>query len=476
MASVRDLSLSIDGTGCSVSFIDFPEDVQLCILSFLTPADIATFACTSKRFVSLCKDDGKLWFAMCDRRWGTKTQIKNWGRGRISYRLLYKTLSEWENLIGFWRRSGSGTAGTSSPPLVFFEWGSSFLTGSRVSPSTTGTYGVVKAPFLWMSLSQEGQVLNFLDPDGRSDMLGDFASSGEIECLENDLVPVNVSFMGKSHFVVEEDLSFAYSNSNTPEQSKKGIRRSSSTVSLSGDDGCGAGEDVTGSEIGSPGSLPDRLMSEIYQHFANRTSPVGDRSSRRQRRKEKERQSRRKWEPEHFVKIVNCSPTPSRPLQGLWKGIYDDMNLGFYLVAYDDIGGIACRRIWNSPERFASYGPVFWTSNTTFVESPFSVEEENLYDSRVHLQPLAEADSIDGIPPLAESNVVSRILFINSSFDLVIPHLSGTTANPQGVEGRIWQYGDGTFGFGFLRDNFIVDLRHVSKNGCLLDAIEFRGD
>lgn len=158
------------------------------------------------------------------------------------------------------------------------------------------------------------------------------------------------------------------------------------------------------------------------------------------------------------------------------QGIYDDMNLGFYLVAYDDIGGIACRRIWNSPERFASYGPVFWTSNTTFVESPFSVEEENLYDSRVHLQPLAEADSIDGIPPLAESNVVSRILFINSSFDLVIPHLSGTTANPQGVEGRIWQYGDGTFGFGFLRDNFIVDLRHVSKNGCLLDAIEFRGD
>lgn len=318
MASVKDGSLTIDGTGYSVSFIDFPEDVQLCIVSFLTPADIAAFACTSKRFVSLCRDDGKLWFAMCDRRWGSKTQIRNWGKGGISYRLLYKTLKEWENMIGFWRRSGSGTsAGPSTPPLVFFEWGSSFLTGSRVSPSTNGTYGVVKAPFLWMSLSKEGQVLNFLDPDGRSDILGESSSSGEIDHLENDLVPVNVCFMGKSHFVVEEDLSFvAYSN--TPEQRKKGMRRSSSTVSLSGDDG-GAGEDVVGAEIGSPGSLPDRLMSEIYQYFANRTSPVGDRASRRQRRKEKERQSRRKWEPEHFVKIVNCSPAPSRPLQGLWK-------------------------------------------------------------------------------------------------------------------------------------------------------------
>lgn len=331
MASVRDQSLAIDGAGCSISFIDFPEDVQLCILSFLTPDDVASFACTSKRCVSLCRDDGKLWFAMCDKRWGSMTQIRKWGKGRISYRLLYKTLNKWENLIGFWRRSGSGTDGTSSPPLVFFEWGSSFLTGSRVLPSTNGTYDVIKAPFLWMSLSQEGQVVNFLDPDGRSDILADFSSSGINEYSENDLVPVNVSFMGKSHFVVEEDLSFTYSN--TPEQKKTAIRRSSSTVSLCGDDG-GVGEDVIGSEIGSPESLPDRLMSEIYQYFANRTSPVGDRASRRQRRKEKERQSRRKRDSEHFVKVANCSPTPSRPLQGLWKVL---LNCFFVFYAY-----IAC--------------------------------------------------------------------------------------------------------------------------------------
>ncbi|CAL9006427.1 unnamed protein product [Prunus brigantina] len=36
-------------------------------------------------------------------------------------------------------------------------------------------------------------------------------------------------------------------------------------------------------------------------------------------RREKEKQARRKLEPQHFVKIVDCSPTPTRPLQGLWK-------------------------------------------------------------------------------------------------------------------------------------------------------------
>lgn len=149
------------------------------------------------------------------------------------------------------------------------------------------------------------------------------------------------------------------------------------------------------------------------------------------------------------------------------------MNLGFYLVSYDDIGGIACRRVWNSPERSASYGPVFWTSDTTFLESPFCMEEENLYDARAHLQSHAAENFTHEQFALMECNAVSRILFINSSYDLVIPHLVETTVNPHHAEGRIWQYGDGTFGFGFLRDNFIIDLKHISKNGCLLDAMKY---
>lgn len=210
-------------------------------------------------------------------------------------------------------------------------------------------------------------------------------------------------------------------------------------------------------------------MSEMYQYFANRTSPPagGERASRRQRRREKERQGRRRWEPEHLVKIVHCSPTPSRPLQGLWKGVSDDLSLDFYLVAYDDIGGIACRRAGDASKPFSGYAPVFWTSNATFINSPLSHEEDYLYNTRMHLHPGREPE--DEALELSPS----RLMYINSSYDLVIPDLAGSSANPRHVEGRIWNYVDGTFGFGFLRDNVIVDLKPIAENGRIVEATEY---
>ncbi|XP_052188303.1 F-box protein At3g12350-like isoform X2 [Diospyros lotus] len=287
----------------SFSFSDFPDDVQLCILSFLAPSEIAAFACTSKHFAALCRSDAKLWLALCERRWGSKTRIKQWPIGKlVTYKQLYRTLNDFDSLIGFWRRSGPN-----STTLLFFEWGPSFLAGSRVSPSKTGSYRVVKDPFLWLTLYPSGETISFLDPDSRFEMCDVLLQSGDLDLglLETELVPVNVSFMGKNHVSVEENLSFGHS--------KSGFRRTSSSGNL------GAEEDVIGPDHGLPGSLPDRLMYDIYQHFANRTSPSHDRATRRQRKREKERQGRKKWESEHFLKIVNCSPTPSRPLQGLWK-------------------------------------------------------------------------------------------------------------------------------------------------------------
>lgn len=285
--------------------------------------------------------------------------------------------------------------------------------------------------------------MSFLHPGSRFESPKEFFCSASGPSSDSDFVPVSVSFMGSNHFVVEENRSF-YAEAR------------------GGDSG--VSDEVAEIESTSP---PDRLMLEIYQYFANRTSPGGDKASRRQRRKERGRLGRRIWEAEHFVKIVNYQPTPSRPLQGLWKGICEENVLDFYLVAYDDVGGITCKRVGNAVERFSGYSPVFWTSNTTFLESPFSKEEKDLYGSREHIQAVASNWSD------MDKEVVSRILCISSSYDLVIPDLSGSSGDPRNVEGRIWEYKDGTFGFGFLRNNLIIDLKRITLNGYLLDTIEY---
>lgn len=132
-------------------------------------------------------------------------------------------------------------------------------------------------------------------------------------------------------------------------------------------------------------------------------------------------------------------------------------------MTYDDVGGVTCRRVGDSSELFSGYSPVFWTSNTTFLKSPFSIEVQDLYSSREHV-----ASGWTDI----ERGAVSRILSINSSYELVLPGLAGS-GDPRNVEGRIWEYENGTFGFGFLRDNFIIDLKHIALDGRLLDTVEY---
>lgn len=180
--------------------------------------------------------------------------------------------------------------------------------GSRVLPSKTGTYEVIKTPFLWIGITSKGESVNYLDPEGKLELSESLVDSGELGIIENELTPVNVSFMGKCHVVIEECSNFYGQSSNS--SPNKGLMKVPSSGNVRGEE-C---EDLSG----SPSSFPDGLMSEIYQHFANRT-PGGNGLSRRHRKREKEKQGRRKMESEHFVKIVNCSPTPARPLQGLWK-------------------------------------------------------------------------------------------------------------------------------------------------------------
>ncbi|CAI9772152.1 unnamed protein product [Fraxinus pennsylvanica] len=68
--------------------------------------------------------------------------------------------------------------------------------------------------------------------------------SEKLGFLENDLIQVNVSFMGKCHMVVEEILgSFGFGKVPSSEESYQNV--------------CG--------------SHPDRLMSKIYQYLGWRT-------------------------------------------------------------------------------------------------------------------------------------------------------------------------------------------------------------
>ncbi|RRT85784.1 hypothetical protein B296_00007336 [Ensete ventricosum] len=464
----------------AMSFSDIPEDIQLNILSFLSPTEISAFACTSRRFAALCgaaAHESPLWLFMCERRWGFSTRLRSWSSfaaaGRCApFARLYKALDRWEDLIGFWRRIGPGDL-----HLFFFEWGPSYIVGSGVSPSTEAArdgYGILKVPFLWLGLSSHGEPVSFLHPGCRLDSVADLLASVSDSSISSsgfsdpDLVPVTVSFMGCNHFVLEENRGYLpISRVESSNWVQKEVLRIEGT------------------------SPPDRLMSELYQHFANWTSSIDDKAARRQRKKEKEHfERRRRRHAEHFVKICNCYPTPERPLQGLWKvlaslslliyteksilfrdikciiGISEDRVLEFYLVAYDDIGGITCRRVGDAWGQFLGYSTIFWTSDTAFLESPFPREEQDLYGSREHIRPVASNwRSI-------KSEVISRILHINSSCDLVIPSVSDSSSDPRNVDGRIWEYDDGTFGFGFLRNDYIIDLKHVTLNGSLLDTVE----
>jgi hypothetical protein len=107
----------------------------------------------------------------------------------------------------------------------------------------------------------------------------------QLGILEKDLISVNVNFIENDYLLVEENHDFVYKN--------RVVKRSSS---LSG--GEETEDQVTG---GTPGSLPDQFVSNLYVQFANKTSPSADK--RRHKRKEKERQGRKKWETEHFIKL-----------------------------------------------------------------------------------------------------------------------------------------------------------------------------
>lgn len=515
--------ISDDSNSSPLTNLDnIAEDAIVCILSFLSPDEITACRCLNRRLRDLCSDDARVWLAICERRWGTSTEIRRWGNGKIKYRLLYDILERWHNLIGFWRGVGHGGNG----PLVVFDWGAYSVVASRIMPARVGGYEVRKVPFLWTGLSGEGKGLSFVNPDwfpesglGKGKIMqsgsglfadiddgggfGSFSGLGggldggsgfsegrkeenmrngmrvdkvtnpfenmDLEdCVPAGLMSVNLSFVGNSHIVVEENQDRHWvKNHQAPELL---LRGSNSYSDLSKKISAG----LDNGAYSPPGSLPDGLQSEIYEYFANKVSPSGVRAARKQRRKEKERAAgygRRRWEAEHFVKVAHWSPTPARPLQGLWKGIFDSMGLDFILVSYDEYGGIVCRKVGEFSQTFSGCGSVFWTADSASLYGlPLSAKEEELYNSRMHIRPRDPTQTNGSKCTVYEDEEVTQVLCIIPNSD-VFRHIMNVPADSC-MEGRLWQYASGRFGFGFLNGNSIVDFKHIGSSACLLDIID----
>ncbi|XP_073150251.1 F-box protein At3g12350-like [Henckelia pumila] len=437
-----------------LSWSDFPEDVQLCILSFLRRSERESFACTSKKFFALCNTDERLWFLKCSRSWGSQTQIQKWGGGKISYRNLFHLLNLYGNLIGFWNDYYSEKNPSPNSKLILFEWGSFYITGYRVSPSKCGGYDVVKKPFLWITATADGQMLNYLDRNETLPLTEQDLFRQDSEKLRTgDLILVDIyltedrgmTFRENSHFLEFRKL---LDTGNRREEYDTVFR-----------------------------SPPDGLMAQLRVILASKASVTGNLPSKKERRREWQRekdQQRRvcKWRSKCFLKIKEPSPTPSRPLQGLWKGIGPNESLNFYLVLYGKLNNfMICEAVVGNyfTNQFDRQIAFLAFTTTAFVESPtLGSEEEHTYNARTHLRPIANQARRDRATSFEDEALdVSRICFVLSLDQYLAPgNQSGNMP-----DGRVWLYANGTFGFGYLRDDYIVDLRPIAKNGYVLDSI-----
>lgn len=304
---------------------------------------------------------------------------------------------------------------------------------------------MTKKPFMWITATSNGKGLNYLDTDGSVPLTEKDLLKQDCEKLRGGLILADIQLDTYRYFnlSVRENPQFF-------EFRKRLITRN--------------GREECESVYRSP---PDGLMTQIYESFASKQSVTGEATSKRERWVERRREREKwrricRWDGQQFQKIIECSPTPSRPLQGLWKGICPDISLNFYLVYYhEDFDQIKCKNV--GLESYSNFE--FKALSTCFIKSPFSPEEESMYNSRDHVRPRAQANKSGRVRATSfDDHDVSQIFYADSSYDNLY-----LTGNSNDADGRIWLYTNGTFGFGFLRDDFIVDLKPVIKNGRLLD-------
>ncbi|BFI29305.1 hypothetical protein MPTK2_3g01350 [Marchantia polymorpha subsp. ruderalis] len=477
------------------SLCNIGDDCMSAVLSFLSPSDIVACAAVCRHLRAFCKDDHKVWLPMCERKWGAQTSVQKWGRGRVPFKVLHALLTKLENLVGFWRGVGHGGHGS----LVTFEWGPHYVVGFRVTPSRPSCYEVCKIPFVWVGVSQTGAQVCVFDPDRTITPFfcegmcssNEHSSQGspvksrrrnpfeeldpdrdlEHQPLPAGLIAVDLHFVGKLHIVMEDlQQPQFYGNRSLAE---------AAVVASFGSRG-GSVAEATSLSPSSPGSSsemdrygqspPGSFQYEMYQFLASKvTSQGGDRIARKQRRRERERAIlRRACEPEHFVKVRDVGPTGARPLQGLWKGICDSKGLDFVLLSYDEKGGIVCRRVGECLGTTHS-GSVCWTAESdSTIRVPLSPHEQHSFDERQHFAPTGVNGKYHVQDGCDEEVVGMMCTLPTTGLDF-----RASRSDAENIEGRVWQYASGRFGFGFLPTNFIIDFRPIcSPSGVLLDVLK----
>jgi hypothetical protein len=159
---------------------------------------------------------------------------------------------------------------------------------------------------------------------------------------------------------------------------------------------------------------------------------------------------------------------------GILQGICDSTGLDFLLLLYDEQGGIVCRRVGECLGTTHS-GSVFWTAKSDrTIAAPLPDYEQDMNNVRQRIVPKFYPD-MGGQPEVTRrfhadlnDEVVGMLCTSRiSGLDF------GMYPDVDNVEGRVWQYASGRFGFGCLPNNFIIDFRPIcSPSGHLLDVLE----
>lgn len=158
----------------------------------------------------------------------------------------------------------------------------------------------MKKPFFWITATSDGKAISYLDTDGRVSLTEKDLLKEDSEKLRSGLILVNVQLSGNGFLSVGENPKYF--------EFRKRLSTRIDRVEY---------ESVLR-------STPDGLMTQIHKALASKLSVCGDPRSKRERRRERHKeiekwQSVRRWDSQDYEKITECSPTPSRPLQGLWK-------------------------------------------------------------------------------------------------------------------------------------------------------------